>query len=110
MAYNEYQQGDFTVIELAGEVDLSQSPLARQQILGVVERGAHLLVDMAGVSYIDSSGVASLVEGYQAARRKGQSFGLVAVSDSALSVLSLARLDKVFPIHASVADGIDAHG
>lgn len=102
MPYNQRQQGDFTVIELNGEVDLSCSPDARQQILGAIEADQNVLIDMSGVTYIDSSGIASLVEGYQAARKKTLEFGLVAVSSSAMSVLSLARLDKVFPIHESV--------
>ncbi len=102
MSYNQRQQGDFTVIELSGDVDLARSPDARQQILEVIDNGQHLLIDMSGVSYIDSSGIASLVEGYQTARKRSLKFGLVAVSSSAMSVLSLARLDKVFPIHDSV--------
>lgn len=110
MAYNQREQGGYTVIELAGEVDLSRSPQAREQILQVVNAGRDLLVDMAGVTYIDSSGVASLVEGYQAARKSTQQFGLVALSAAAMSVLNLARLDKVFPIHASVEDRLSQDG
>lgn len=110
MQYNQRQESGFTVIELSGEVDLSCSPDARQQILDVIEAGQNLLVDMSGVTYIDSSGVASLVEGYQAARKKAQQFGLIAVSQSAMSVLNLARLDKVFPIHDSVAARLAADG
>ena len=102
MPYNQHERGDFTVIELSGEVDLSCSPDAREQILSVLEEDQNLLIDMSGVTYIDSSGIASLVEGYQAARKKKLEFGLAAVSTSAMSVLSLARLDKVFPIHESV--------
>ena len=58
-------------------------------------------VDMAGVSYIDSSGVASLVESLQGARKAGCEFVLAAVSEPALRVLHLARLDTVFTIHES---------
>ncbi len=48
--------------------------------------------------------MASLVEGYQTAKKQNLKFGLVGVSESAMSVLHLARLDKVFPIHASVEE------
>jgi len=64
----------------------------------------NLLIDLGKVSYIDSSGVASLVEGYQTAKKQTLKFGLVGVSDAAMSVLKLARLDKVFPIHNSVEE------
>lgn len=94
----------FRVICLSGDVDLHSSPQARQAILDELKRGAPLLVDLSAVSYMDSSGVASLVEGYQTARKRGVEFGLAAPTQAALSVLRLARLDKVFPIHASVAE------
>lgn len=102
------EEGGYAVIELSGEVDLSCSPEARKQILACLKEKRHLLVDLSAVSYIDSSGVASLVEGYQTAKKQKLKFALVGVSKSAMSVLQLARLDKVFPIHNSVAEGIAA--
>jgi anti-sigma B factor antagonist len=71
-----------------------------------VQRGRKVLVDLSGVSYIDSSGVASLVEAFQRAKKSGVEFALVAVNAPALRVLELARLDKVFTIHESLADGL----
>ena len=62
------------------------------------------------MTYIDSSGVASLVEGFQTAKKKGLKFGLIGVSEAAMSVLELARLDKVFPIHADLAARREADG
>lgn len=103
-------EGGFTIIELEGEVDLSCSPEARKEILAVIKEEQHLLVDLSAVTYIDSSGVASLVEGYQAAKKKKLKFGLIGVSQAAISVLRLARLDKVFPIHASVTERLQSDG
>lgn len=94
----------YTVIGLEGDVDLSCSPDARKAILDVLQANKNLLIDLGKVSYIDSSGVASLVEGYQTAKKQSLKFGLVGVSDAAMSVLKLARLDKVFPIYDSVAE------
>jgi len=94
--------GIYTVVALKGEVDLYYSPKAREHILGCLKKNQNVLVDLSEVSYIDSSGVASLVEGYQEAKSSGVEFGLIGVSSAALSVLQLARLDKVFPIHDSV--------
>lgn len=106
MEHEVRDQGGLTVVALRGEVDLASSPEARRILLECVERGSGVLVDLSGVSYIDSSGVASLVEAFQNARRGKTRFGLAAVSDSARRVLELARLDKVFPIHVSVEDGL----
>lgn len=97
------------VVALRGDVDLGSSPAAREVLLACVGKGRDVVVDLSGVAYIDSSGVASLVEAFQSARRKGSRFGLAAVSDSALRVFRLARLDKVFTIHGTVADGL-GHG
>ena len=104
MEYSIRTEGPYTVIALAGEVDLYYSPVARQQILANLNKGHHVLVDLSDVKYIDSSGVASLVEGYQLAKNKHLEFGLLGVSDNAMQVLQLARLDKVFPIHSSIED------
>jgi len=71
-----------------------------------VEEGQDVFVDLSAVSYIDSSGVASLVEAFQASKKKGTRFALVAVNAAAMRVLELARLDKVFTIHESLSEGI----
>jgi anti-sigma B factor antagonist len=100
------KEGAFSVIALEGEVDLHVSPKARKEILHQLKQHNNVLVDLSGVTYIDSSGVASLVEGYQVAKSSQLEFGLVRVSDAAMQVLHLARLDQVFPIHASVSERI----
>lgn len=102
MKYHISTQAHYTVIYLTGEVDLQYSPQAREQILKHLQLNQHVLVDLSKVEYIDSSGVASLVEGYQVAKSKNVQFGLLGVSNSALQVLQLARLDRVFPIYSSM--------
>ena len=109
MAYEVRSEGDAIVVSLSGDVDLETSPKVRRVLLDSVREKRCVLVEMAEVSYIDSSGVASLVEAYQSARRGSIPFALVAVSESAMRVLQLARLDQVFTIHASVSDAM-THG
>lgn len=108
--YDIREEGEYLIVQLCGEVDLSCSPEARKMILRCLNDARHTLVDLSAVTYIDSSGIASLVEGYQTARTNDLRFGLVGVSAAALSVLQLARLDKVFPIHASVAARLEEDG
>ncbi len=110
MTYNTREESGYAIVELDGEVDLSCSPDARKVILDCLNEAKNLLVDLSGVTYIDSSGVASLVEGFQTAKKKNLKFGLVGVSDAAMSVLQLARLDKVFPIHASIEECVQKDG
>jgi anti-sigma B factor antagonist len=94
------------VVAFQGEVDLEHSPKARAVLLECVAKKQDVFVDLSGVSYIDSSGVASLVEAFQTSRQQGSKFALVSVSPAALRVLELARLDKVFTIHATLEDGL----
>lgn len=104
MEWNIRTEGEFTVVALSGDVDLHYSPEARKQILAQLNNNNNVLVDLSGVSYIDSSGIASLVEGFQLARSKKLQFGLVGVSEAAHQVLQLARLDRVFQIRDSIHD------
>ena len=95
------------MVSFEGDVDLEYSPKARQVLLDSVTQRRDVLVDLSGVSYIDSSGVANLVEAFQLSRQRGTGFALVSVNPAALRVLQLARLDKVFTIHATLEDGLD---
>ena len=93
---------DYTLVRVRGEVDLSWSQQVRDVILVALDRGG-VGVELAQVTYIDSSGIAALVEGFQRARSSGRRYGLIAASKQVLAVLQLARLDKVFPLFADVA-------
>jgi anti-sigma B factor antagonist len=94
------------VIAFNGDVDLEHSPKAREILLKGIEHKKAIFVDLSGVTYIDSSGVASLVEAYQRAKGQGTDFALVSVNPAALRVFQLARLDKVFVIHESLPEGL----
>jgi anti-sigma B factor antagonist len=94
------------IVALEGDIDLQSSPDARKVLLECVARKKPVLVDLSGVGYIDSSGVASLVESLQTARKAGSTLVLVSVSDGARRVLELARLDKVFTICDTIEDGL----
>lgn len=97
-----------SVIAFTGEVDLESSPAAREILLKCLESTGKVIVDLSEVSYIDSSGVASLVEALQAAKKNGSQFSLAAASEPTRRVLELARLDKVFTMYDSVDAGLNA--
>ncbi|MDH5189751.1 MAG: STAS domain-containing protein [Gammaproteobacteria bacterium] len=104
MEYNISKNGTYSVIMLEGEVDLYCSPDARKIILKELKKGDDMLIDLSKVSYIDSSGIACLVEGYQVANKNEIKFALLGVSQGAMNVLKLARLDNVFTIYNSFDD------
>lgn len=101
------QRDDLTLVRLSGEVDLSWSGQVREAILDALEQRS-VGVDLAGVSYIDSSGIAALVEGLQTARDSERRFVLIAASPAVLAVLELARLDRVFTLLPDVASALRA--
>jgi anti-sigma B factor antagonist len=107
MTHQVREERGTLVVAFEGDVDLEYSPTARRVLLESVEQRRNVLVDLSRVSYIDSSGVANLVEAFQLSRQKGTGFALVSVNAAALRVLELARLDKVFTIYASLEDGLD---
>jgi anti-sigma B factor antagonist len=96
--------GAAAILVLSGEVDLRHSPSLRKSLMEVMLEKCPVAVDMSGVEYIDSSGIAGLVEAYQMARKNGTRFVLAAISDPVRRVLQLARLDRVF----TIADTVEA--
>jgi anti-sigma B factor antagonist len=99
MTGNIQEQQGRLIVMLDGDVDLNRAPEIRRLLLDCVARGQDVLVDLSGVTYIDSSGIASLVEALQTAGKNNIGLGLVSVSHDARKVFELARLDKVFTIH-----------
>lgn len=95
--------GEWTLIRIWGEVDLSWSQEIRRHVLEALARTRATAVDLSAVDYIDSSGIAALVEGFQQARARSGRFALLAPSDAVRAVLELARLDRIFPIHADLS-------
>jgi anti-sigma B factor antagonist len=88
-----------SLIRVQGEVDLYSSPELRKVILKTIpSTDGEMAIDLSGVTYIDSSGVATLVEGLRSARENGMKFTLVAPSQAVTQVLELARLDSVFEV------------
>ena len=71
MKHEVIEKGNTVIIALKGEVDLESSPMARELLLGNVEGRDRILVDLSAVTYIDSSGIATLVEAFQRAKKKG---------------------------------------
>ncbi len=100
------EYGDKVIVEPSGEVDLDNAPELRQVLLDYADQGQDICVDMSSVSYIDSSGIASLIEALQRAKSKGGEFVIASVTGDVLRVFELARLDQVFTIHANIASAI----
>ena len=93
------------LISFDGELNLKVSVEMRKTLLHGIAQRRDVLVDLSRVRWIDSSGVANLVEAFQRARESGLGFTLVGAHDNVVQTLTMANLDKVFNMVDSVADG-----
>ena len=107
MKHEIFEKQGTTIVAFKGEIDLESSPAARKILLKCFANTGNVIVDLSGVTYIDSSGVASLVEALQAAKKNGSLLSLATVSEPTRRVLELARLDKVFSIYGSVDEALE---
>ncbi len=87
-----------TTVFVTGEVDLSNSAEVRKTILGALKTTPTVKVNLSGVEYIDSSGIAAMVEGLQFANSNARKFIITEPSQQVRSIMELARLDQVFDI------------
>ena len=97
-----------TIFDLSGEIYFANSSEVRQSVLREIREGhtKRLMLNLRQVRYIDSSGVASLIEGLKAARDLGSRFILIGLSTSAREVLQLSRVLKVFEIYENEEQGL----
>ncbi len=84
-----------TRLTVEGEIDLSNSRDLRAVILAALADTRALAVDLSAVRYIDSSGVANLIEGFQKAKAQKKSFKVVDPSEPVRMVLRMARLETI---------------
>ncbi len=98
-------EGEWRIIMARGEIDLNSSPELRKAVLGAVGDKGSVGVDLSAAAYMDSSGVATLVEGLKATSEGNQAFVLIKPSHAVMKVLELARLDSLFDIRDSLEAG-----
>ena len=99
----------YTIVVPNGDIDLSKSGDLRvvfQQIL--MDSPSKIVVDLEAVSYMDSSGVATLIEALQLSKRAENEFVLCCLSDGVRSIIELARLDQIFSIHQTRDEAIES--
>ncbi|MBA3385868.1 MAG: STAS domain-containing protein [Chthoniobacterales bacterium] len=91
------------VLPLEGEIDLHVSPRIAASLNALIkEKPKQLVVDLSQVSYIDSSGLAVLIEGMQNVNGYGGQFALAGLQEGVRPIFEIARLDQVFRIFPDV--------
>jgi anti-sigma B factor antagonist len=98
------------IVDVSGDITLYNSPQMRKTLLGLIkeQQVKRVLVNLQNVRYIDSAGIASLVEGLKISRDMRSGFALYGLSRSTREVLELTRLLKVFEVHNTEEEALGA--
>jgi anti-sigma B factor antagonist len=99
----DYGNGQ-VIVELSGELDILGAALVTAALAAAVVRGPQVVVDVAGLDFIDCSGVTALARGRKLARDAGGELRLAALRPQVRRLLTLTRLTDVIPVHASAAE------
>ena len=92
------------VVALRGELDLADAVAVAAALTAVAVREPGIIVDLAGLEFIDSSGVAALARGRRQARQAGGDLILAAPQQRVMRVLATTRLADAFSVYATVEE------
>jgi anti-sigma B factor antagonist len=95
------------LIAPSGDIDMDSSPDLRKVLMTLVkEKATPLLIDCTRVTYIDSSGIATFVEGLKHVMSYGGRLKLFGMPETIREVFSFSRLDRVFEIYGTIDDAL----
>ena len=98
-------EGIHTIVEVVGELDVHTAPRLREQLADLIAEGNHhLVVDLQGVDFLDSTALGVLVGGLRRVHPHDGSLQLVCTQERILKIFHITGLINVFSIHASVAE------
>jgi anti-sigma B factor antagonist len=108
MELSTRESGTTTIVDVVGDITLYNSPEMRKVLIELLktQRKPRVIVNMLSVKYIDSAGVASLVEGLKISRDMKSTFAIFGLSRTAREVLELTRLVKVFEVYENEQEAL----
>jgi anti-sigma B factor antagonist len=96
------------VLVPSGDIDMYTSPELRKELMSLIHKKvSSLIIDFKEVSYIDSSGIATFVEGLKAMRAYGGRLKFLGISNGIREIFNFSKLDKVFEIFKTIDDAIN---
>jgi anti-sigma B factor antagonist len=104
----ERQAGDVTILDLSGEVRIGEGAVAlRDSIRGLADQGKNkVLLNLAGVKYMDSTGVGELIANYTTVSRQGGQLKLLNLTDKIQNLLVITKLLTVFDTYDNEAEAL----
>jgi len=109
MTINSAAVGVADVYIIEGEIDLYNSPELKDVVIKGIEKGrVNVIINMAKVKYIDSSGIGALISIFSSAKQGGGSLKIAVMTEPVRKVFRMAMLDSFFQIFDSEAAAIDS--
>ncbi|MGH9405846.1 MAG: STAS domain-containing protein [Terriglobia bacterium] len=97
-----------TIVDVTGDIDMGTSPSLRKTLLESLKKIPRLVVNLREVQYVDSSGIASLVEVLKEARDKNKRLILLGLNPAVREALRLTRLNTIFEILETEEEALQA--
>jgi anti-sigma B factor antagonist len=105
---NERQAGDVTILDMSGAVRIGEGSIAlRDAIRGLADSGKKkILLNLAGVNYVDSSGIGELIANYTTVSRQGGQLKLLNLTDRIQNLLVITKLLTVFDVYEDEGEAL----
>jgi anti-sigma B factor antagonist len=95
------------ILALEGDIDLHRSPEVKETLEPLIaQKVPRILLDFSKVSYIDSSGLATMIETLQRVQNYGGKFAMFGLRESVRTVFEIARLDQIFRLFPDEATAL----
>ncbi len=95
------------ILALSGDIDMYASPDVRKQLLRLIDqRVPVIIVDLSNVTYIDSSGMATFVEGLKGMMLYSGRLKFFGIPMKVMEIFNFSKLDKVFDMYGSMEDAL----
>ena len=106
---NSGHRNGWWVVSVSGEIDVHSGPSLREHLLRALASGErYLVVDLSGVSFLDSSGLGVLVTAHKRARAADGVMRLACCQPAVATIFQITALDRAFSIHDTVEDAVSA--
>ena len=107
----ERQAGEITVLDMEGKITIGEGSVAlRTAIRRLLEEGKRkILLNLAGVGYIDSSGIGELVSNYTAINKEGGQLKLLNLTQKLQDLLAITKLLTVFDVYEDESEAINSY-
>src|SRR4051812_18966246 len=97
------------ILALQGDIDMHRSPEVKETLEPLIaQKVPRILVDFSAVTYIDSSGLATMIETLQRIQSYGGKFAMFGLRESVKAVFEIARLDQIFSLYSDEASALAA--